>query len=423
MSGFKLRTYSTTNLVKFTNKKAIQRRIIMSIRVPYALSFYDKKEIDAVIKVLDTGNTMSGSETEKLEKNIAKAFGHDYGVMCNSGSSALTLALGALELSEGAEVITPALTFATTVASQLQAGLCPVLIDSEISTLNVDIELIEDAITDKTEALVIPDLMGNFSDWDAINEIAVKNNLKLLHDSADTIGQTLNGTPIGTRVDISTTSLYGAHIINGAGNGGMLTSSNKELMNKARKLRSWGRDSALLGETEDTSVRFDCDIDGIEYDRKFVFSSLGFNLEGSELSAAFGNVQFSKLAEFKKRRRKIYDLHRQFLKNYPDLFVLPTEIPGAEVVWYAFPIILTEKAPFSRRELQIHFEKNNIQTRPVFAGNIARQPGFKSPKIRIHGSLEAADYVMKNALVIGCHQGMDERHVDWVHTCLKEFIG
>ena len=395
----------------------------MSIRVPYALSFYDQQEIDAVIKVLESGNTMAGSETNKLEQNIANAFGHSYGVMCNSGSSALTLALGALELSEGAEVITPALTFATTVASQLQAGLCPVLIDSEISTLNVDVKRIEDAITDKTEAIVIPDLMGNFSDWDVISKIALRHNLKLLHDSADTIGQSLNGTPIGHRVDISTTSLYGAHIINGAGNGGMVTSSNSEMMKKVRKLRSWGRDSALLGETEDIKVRFDCDIDGIEYDRKFVFSSLGFNMEGSELSAAFGNVQFSKLEKFKKRRRKIYDLHSKFVEDYSDLFVAPTEIPGAEVVWYAFPIILNDKAPFSRRDLQIHLEKNNIQTRPVFAGNIARQPGFQSPKIRVHGSLDSADYVMKNALVIGCHQGLDERHVNWVHACLKDFIG
>ena len=392
------------------------------IRVPYALNFYDQAEIDAVLGVLNSGSTMAGKEVGKLEDNVARSFGHDFGVMCNSGSSALTLGLGALNLSKGAEVITPALTFATTVASQLQSGLHPVLVDSELRTLNIDVELIEAAITDNTEALVIPDLMGNFSDWDKIRQIANKHNLALLHDSADTIGHTLRGTPVGTRADISTTSLYGAHIINGAGNGGMVSTSNEAYARTMRKLRSWGRESALFGETEDSSLRFNCEIDGIEYDNKFVFSSLGYNLEGSEISAAFGNVQFSKLELFKKRRRKVFDLHLDFIKKYPDIFIEPQELPDAEVVWYAFPIILQENQRFTRTEMQKYLEMHNIQTRPVFAGNIARQPGFKSDKIKIVGGLENADYIMTNALVIGCHQGMDDTHTNWVHEILEKFI-
>jgi CDP-6-deoxy-D-xylo-4-hexulose-3-dehydrase len=392
------------------------------IRVPYALNFYDQAEIDAVLGVLNSGSTMAGKEVGKLEDNVARSFGHDFGIMCNSGSSALTLGLGALNLSKGAEVITPALTFATTVASQLQSGLHPVLVDSELRTLNIDVELIEAAITDNTEAMVIPDLMGNFSDWDKIRQIANKHNLALLHDSADTIGHTLRGTPVGTRADISTTSLYGAHIINGAGNGGMVSTSNEAYARTMRKLRSWGRESALFGETEDSSLRFNCEIDGIEYDNKFVFSSLGYNLEGSEISAAFGNVQFSKLELFKKRRRKVFDLHLDFIKKYPDIFIEPQELPDAEVVWYAFPIILQENQRFTRTEMQKYLEMHNIQTRPVFAGNIARQPGFKSDKIKIVGGLENADYIMTNALVIGCHQGMDETHTNWVHEILEKFI-
>jgi CDP-6-deoxy-D-xylo-4-hexulose-3-dehydrase len=386
------------------------------------LNFYDQAEIDAVLGVLNSGSTMAGKEVGKLEDNVARSFGHDFGVMCNSGSSALTLGLGALNLSKGAEVITPALTFATTVASQLQSGLHPVLVDSELRTLNIDVELIEAAITDNTEAMVIPDLMGNFSDWDKIRQIANKHNLALLHDSADTIGHTLRGTPVGTRADISTTSLYGAHIINGAGNGGMVSTSNEAYARTMRKLRSWGRESALFGETEDSSLRFNCEIDGIEYDNKFVFSSLGYNLEGSEISAAFGNVQFSKLELFKKRRRKVFDLHLDFIKKYPDIFIEPQELPDAEVVWYAFPIILQENQRFTRTEMQKYLEMHNIQTRPVFAGNIARQPGFKSDKIKIVGGLENADYIMTNALVIGCHQGMDETHTNWVHEILEKFI-
>ena len=394
----------------------------MSIRVPYALNFYDENEIEAVVKVLKSGSTMAGKEVVKLENSISGAFGHKHGVMVNSGSSALTISIAAMELSKGAEVVTPALTFSTTVATQLQAGLRPVLVDSDVETLNVKTDLIEAAITKNTEALIIPDLMGNFADWDKLREIADRHSLKLLHDSADTIGHTLRGRPVGERADISTTSLYGAHIINGAGNGGMVATSNDVYNKNLRKLRSWGRESAVFGESEDIDLRFDCKIDDIEYDNKFVFSALGYNMEGSELSAAFGNVQFAKLEEFKKRRRKIYDLHLNFIRKYPDIFIEPQELEEAEVVWYAFPIILRETNRFSRTELQKTLERQNIQTRPVFAGNIARQPGFQTDQIKVFGSLESADFVMKNALVIGCHQGMDESHVDWVHSALQSFI-
>lgn len=392
------------------------------MRVPYALSFYDEKEIEAVTNVLKSGNTMAGENVKKLENSIAKSFGHIHGVMCNSGSSALTLGLGAFDLPEGAEVITPGLTFSTTVASIIQAGLVPVLIDSEISSLNVDVNKLSDGLSDKTKAIVIPDLMGNFSDWDKISEFAKQNNLLVLHDSADTIGHKLRGTPVGSRADISTTSLYGAHIINGAGNGGMVTTSNKEFADRMRKLRSWGRESALFNETEDASVRFNCKIDDIDYDQKFVFSDVGYNLEGSELSAAFANVQFSKLENFKKQRRYIFDKHLEYIKKNQDTFVVPTEVEGAEVVWYAFPFILRDNLKFTRTELQIFLESKNIQTRPVFAGNIARQPGFKDKNLRIATELSGADYVMRYGLVIGCHQGMTDDHAKWVHDCCDEFL-
>ncbi len=392
------------------------------MRVPYALSFYDEQEIEAVLNVLKSGNTMAGQNVRKLENSIAQSFGHSYGVMCNSGSSALTLGLGAFDLPIGTEVITPGLTFSTTVASIIQAGLVPVLIDSEVQTLNVDVSQLSSGLSDKTKAIVIPDLMGNFSDWDKISEFAKQHNLLVLHDSADTIGHKLRGAPVGSRADISTTSLYGAHIINGAGNGGMVTTSNKGFADRMKKLRSWGRESALFNESEDSSLRFNCKIDDIDYDQKFVFSDVGFNLEGSELSAAFANVQFSKLENFKKQRRYIFDRHLDYVKKNEETFILPTEVDGAEVVWYAFPFILRENVNFTRTELQIFLESKDIQTRPIFAGNIARQPGFRDKNIRIASNLSAADYVMRHGLVIGCHQGMTDDHANWVHDCCDEFL-
>ena len=394
----------------------------IKIRVPYALSFYDEDEIQAVTNVLKSGNTMAGKNVEELEKSVSKAFGHDHGVMCNSGSSALTLAYSALNLKVGGEVITPALTFSTTIASQIQAGLIPVLIDSHKDTLNVNIDNIKKAISKDTVAIAIPDLMGNFADWDQIKNIASEINVPLIHDSADTIGHKLRGSPVGMRADISTTSFYGAHIINGAGNGGMVTTSSKELANRLKVFRSWGRESSLFGESEKIENRFDCYVDNISYDRKYIFSEIGYNLEGSEIGAAFANVQFKKLDEFKKRRRFVFDMHLEFIKKFPDFFITPSELDEAEVVWYAFPIILKEGIDFSRTDLQIYLEKNDIQTRPVFAGNILRQPGYKNQKMRVVGTLENADYIMKNALVIGCHQGMDDRHINWAHHCINNFL-
>ena len=202
----------------------------------------------------------------------------------------------------------------------------------------------------------------------------------------------------------------------------MVVTSNIDFANRMRKLRSWGRESALFGESEDASLRFNCKIDHIDYDQKFVFSDVGYNIEGSEISAAFANVQFSKLEEFKKRRRYIFDKHAEFVKKHEGTFIVPTEVPGAEVVWYAFPIILNKDVKFTRTELQIFLESKDIQTRPVFAGNIARQPGFKNQNMRISGDLSGADYVMEYGLVIGCHQGMNDEHADWVHKSLEEFL-
>ena len=202
----------------------------------------------------------------------------------------------------------------------------------------------------------------------------------------------------------------------------MVCTSDPKIYEKLKMLRSWGRASSLISDSENFNNRFDVSIDHIKYDKKFIFSEIGYNLEPSEISAAFCNVQFSKLEAFKKKRRHIYNQHINFLKNFPSIFILPSEVPLAEVVWYAFPIILTKDSGINRNELQIFLEKRNIQTRPVFAGNISRQPGYRNQKMIINDNLLNADYIMENALVIGCHQGMSNQQVEWVHASLKDFL-
>jgi CDP-4-dehydro-6-deoxyglucose reductase, E1 len=392
------------------------------LRVPYALSVSGEEEIEAVTQVLRT-STLPGPAVKEFEAKIAGLFGKNRGVMLNSGSSALLLGIAAMELPEGSEVITPALTFSTTVASQVQNKLVPAFVDVDPATLNIVIDQVEEMITPKTRAMVIPNLMGNIPDWDALRAIADKYGLLVLEDSADTLDSKLHGRPTGERADICTTSFYGAHIINCAGNGGMLCTNSEELEHRSRVLRGWGRRSSVFAESESTQARFGIEIDGIPYDAKYVFDQIGYNFEPSEIGAAFGLVQFKRLPGFLKSRQATFDRHKAFFAQHEEFFLLPEMIPGADVTWYAFPLVIRDDAPFTRNEMQIYFEERGIQTRPIFTGNILRQPGFKTIARREStGGYPMADLVTRGGIVIGCHQGLSEEQLAHVYAVADEFL-
>ncbi len=392
------------------------------MRVPYALSVSGEEEIDAVVKVLRT-STLPGANVKEFEGKIAALFGKSRGVMVNSGSSALLLGLGAFDLPKGSEVITPALTFSTTVATQVQSGLVPSFVDVDPATLNIIPEQIEEMITPMTRAMVIPNLMGNIPDWDKLRAIADKHKLLVLEDSADTLDSKLHGRPTGTRADICTTSFYGAHIINCAGNGGMLCMNDEEHEQRARILRGWGRRSSVFAESESSNARFGADIDGIAYDAKYIFDMIGYNFEPSELGAAFGLVQYKRLPGFLKSRQATFDRHKAFFKSYEEFFVLPEMVKGADVTWYAFPLVVRDNAPFTRNEMQMFLEARGIQTRPIFTGNILRQPGFKTMARRERAAgYPNADFVTRGGIVIGCHQGLSEAQLNHVYETAGEFL-
>ncbi len=392
------------------------------MRVPYALSVSGEEEIDAVVKVLRT-STLPGANVKEFESKIAALFGKSRGVMVNSGSSALLLGLGAFDLPKGSEVITPALTFSTTVATQVQSGLVPSFVDVDPATLNIIPEQIEEMITPMTRAMVVPNLMGNIPDWDALRAIADRHKLLLLEDSADTLDSKLHGRPTGTRADICTTSFYGAHIINCAGNGGMLCMNDEEHEQRARILRGWGRRSSVFAESESSNARFGADIDGIAYDAKYIFDMIGYNFEPSELGAAFGLVQYKRLPGFLKSRQATFDRHKAFFKAYEEFFVLPEMIKGADVTWYAFPLVVRDGAPFTRNEMQMFLEGRGIQTRPIFTGNILRQPGFKTMARRERAKgYPGADFVTRGGIVIGCHQGLSDEQLNHVYETASEFL-
>lgn len=393
-----------------------------ALRVPYALSVSGEEEIEAVVNVL-RNSTLPGANVREFEQKIAALFGKSRGVMVNSGSSALLLGLAAMDLPNGSEVITPALTFSTTVASQVQNGLIPAFVDVDPQTLNIRAELVEEMITPQTRAMVVPNLMGNIPDWDALRTIADKHNLLVLEDSADTLCSMLNGRPTGERADVCTTSFYGAHIINCAGNGGMLCTSNDGIEARARTLRGWGRRSSVFAESESIDARFGIKIDGIPYDAKYVFDMVGYNFEPSEIGAAFGLEQYKRLPGFLKSRQATFDRHRDFFSEYEEFFLLPEMIQGAEVTWYAFPLIVRDDAPFSRTDLQIYLEERGIQTRPIFTGNILRQPGFKTIARRESPlGYPEADLVTRGGIVIGCHQGLSEQQVEHIYETATSFL-
>ena len=392
------------------------------MHVPYALNVSGEEEVEAVARVLRS-STLPGANVRDFEAKIAALFGKKRGVMVNSGSSALLLGIAALDLPKGSEVITPALTFSTTVATQVQSGLVPAFVDVDPKTLNILADRVEEMITPNTRAMVIPDLMGNIPDWDALREIADRHKLKVLEDSADTLEAKLHGRPTGERADLCTTSFYGAHIINCAGNGGMLCTNDEGMERHARILRGWGRRSSVFADSEKPEARFGVDIDGIPYDAKYVFDMIGYNFEPSEVGAAFGLVQHKRLPGFLKARQATFDRHKAFFRQYEEFFLLPEMIPGADVTWYAFPLVVRDGAPFTRNEMQMYFEARGIQTRPIFTGNILRQPGFKGIDRRERpGGYPNADLVTRGGIVIGCHQGLSEAQHIHVYETATAFV-
>jgi CDP-4-dehydro-6-deoxyglucose reductase, E1 len=392
------------------------------LRVPYGSTVHGQEEIEAVVNVLKTSTQMS-THVREFEEKIAKLFNKDHGVMVNSGTSALYLAFEALDLPKGSEVITPALTFGTTVACLVKNDLVPVFVDVKKNTYCIDETQIESKITKNTSAIIAPDLMGNICEWPVIYDLAKKYGLKIVVDSADTLGATYAGKPTGEFSDVAITSFYGSHIINGAGNGGMIVTSDNQIAEKCKLLRSWGRSSSLFVESEAIENRFDIHLDGIQYDAKFVFEEAGYQLEPSEISAAFALVQLGKLDQNMSLRNEHFQSHSNFFAQYSDFFTLPIQNPKAHTCWLAYPMVINKDAPFSRTDLQIFLEKRNIQTRVVFTGNILRQPMMKN--VNYIGNADDyvnADRIMKQGILLACHHGLTDEMIEHLYSSIKIFI-
>lgn len=402
-------------------------------RIFYAETNYDQNEINSVNDVLknQSYSLVGGSFTEKFEKSISRLFGKKYGVFVNSGSSANLLALTSLKLKKGSEVITPCLTFSTTVSPILQLGLIPNFIDIELRTLNIDANKIENAINKKTSAIMIPNLMGNLPNWFKIKEIADKYSLPIIEDSADTLGYKYNNETTGEISDLVTTSFYASHIITCGGIGGMVCTNNFDLYKNIIIKRGWGRSSELfdpdkeLLSKKEIDTRFEIKIDHINYDRKFLFEETGYNFFAPEICAAFGNTQLEKFKSLYEKRVANFEYFKNTIqKNLDEYFIIPLQHQNVETIWLAFPLILKKSNSIkSRNTLQMFLEERNIQTRPIFSGNVTKQPMMKGYEyISNKMGYENSDYIMKNGMLVGCHPKLTFSDIDYICELLKEFF-
>ena len=393
------------------------------MKIPYGKNVYGEQEIKAVVSQLNK-TTQMGKSVKLFEEKVAKLFKKKYSLMVNSGTSAITLAMDVIGLKKGSEVIAPCLNFGTAISGIIQAGLVPKLVDIEVDTLQINIDKIKEVINKNTKAMLIPNLIGNIPNWIELRKIANKHKLILIEDSADTMGAKINNTSTGNFSDISITSFYGSHVISCGGNGGMMLTNNVNYYRKAKILRSWGRMSTLLKDSENITKRLSIKLKGIDYDKKFVFSELGYNFEPSEIGAAFGLIQIKKFNKFGNIRNKNFASHLKFFGKYKDYFILPKILSNVSTNFLAYPIIIKKNKYFERKKFQVYLENNNIQTRPIFSGNILRHPAFKhlAKNKKFIDSFKNSDYIMKYGILIGCHQGIGIKENNYIYRIVEKFL-
>ncbi|AQS58812.1 lipopolysaccharide biosynthesis protein RfbH [Desulforamulus ferrireducens] len=415
-------------------RKDNQRFVPGKSKVHYAGRVYDEKEMQAMVdSVLDFWLTLGEKGKEFMDKFLS-LMGMKYGVLVNSGSSANLVAVSALcsanlehPLKVGDEVITTALTFPTTLNPILQNGLLPVFVDVEEGTYNLDASKLEEAISDKTRTIVLAHTLGNPAQMDVIMDLARRHNLYVVEDTCDALDSRYDGKLCGTFGDLSTYSFYAAHHIS-MGEGGAVLTNDINLHRQCLSIRDWGRACyCQTGETNPKgacSRRFEHKYEKLPYgyDHKYVYNNIGYNLKPLDIQCAMGIEQLKKLPSFTERRRKNFQALYEALKKYEEYFILPKSLPKAQPSWFALPLTVREQAPFSRREIVTFLEKNQIETRMLFAGNILKHPAYRNIKYRLAGTLEQTENVLQNTFFIGVFPGIDDAKLDYIIHIIDTFM-
>ncbi len=389
-------------------------------KIPLQYPSYNSEEvIESIESLLSTWVTM-GKKVKEFENLYAQYLGAKQAVMVNSGSSANLVALSVLanpafknRIKPGEEVITPAVTWVTTVYPIINIGAKPVFVDVN-SDYNIDVDKIEDAITEKTRAIMTVHLMGNPCDIERIMEIAQEHNLFVIEDNCESYGAEVNGRKVGTFGDLGTSSFFISHQITTI-EGGMVNTNNEEFSDLARQIRAFGwiRDSKEKDSLANKHSKID---------PRFLFVNMGYNLRPTEMQGAFGMHQVKKLEDFIKIRRSNAEYWNKRFEKYEDYLILPKERKNTRHIWFAYAITVKPDAPFTKQEMVDFLEARKIETRPVMAGNITEQPVSEFLNFRVSGDLSNSKLIMSNSFFFGNHQHIGKAQRDYIADSIEEFM-
>lgn len=400
--------------------------------IPFAGRVFNEEELVMLVDAsLDFWLT-TGRYAEEFEAKFAAYMQQRSCLLVNSGSSANLIALSTLtspflkskRLLPGDEVLTVAAGFPTTVNPTIQHGLIPVFVDVDLETFNIKVDEIENALSEKTKAIMLAHTLGNPFDLDAVKTVADKYGLFLVEDCCDAVGSTYNGKMVGTFGDLATTSFYPAHHIT-MGEGGSVLTSNPLLKRIATSMRDWGRDCYCDPGCDDTcGRRFKTQYGDLPrgYDHKYVYSHIGYNLKVTDMQAAVGVAQLKKLPAFVEARKINFSKLYEGLKRYEEYLILPKATPKSDPSWFGFPFSVRENNKFTRTQLAEFLERRKILTRQLFAGNMTRQPAFHDVNYRVSGELTNTDYIMHNTIFIGVYPGIDDERLNYMLSVFEQFF-
>lgn len=406
-------------------------------RIQYAGRVYDETELRCLVDAALDFWLTAGDYTKRFEKDLAAYLGVPFCSLVCSGSAANLLAVSALtspllgqrQLKRGDEVITVAAGFPTTVAPIVQCGLVPVFVDVKLPDCNVDVSLLEQAKSERTKAVILAHTLGCPFDLAAVKAFCDQYGLWLIEDNCDALGAEyqIDGAwrKTGTIGDIGTSSFYPAHHIT-TGEGGAVYTANPLLHRILRSLRDWGRDCVCSGGEDNTCGRRFTGQFGtlpVGYDHKYVYSHLGYNLKATDLQAAVGTAQLEKLPGFVARRRENWAFFRHALEPLEGQLLFQEAGAESRPSWFGFLMMVRPESTVSRDEMVSHLEAHNIQTRPLFAGNLTRHPCFQNLRegvdYRIAGTLEVTDRVMNHSFWVGVYPGMER---EMLQEIVKQLI-
>ena len=399
--------------------------------VPVSGKVLDPKDFVNLVDSSLDGWFTSGRYTKAFEKALAEFVGTRSALFVNSGSSANLCALSALTskklgeraLKPGDEVLTVAMGFPTTVNPIIQNNLRPVVVDVDLETLDVNIEMLKEAVSNKTRAIMIAHTLGNPFNVDAIQELCKKHNLWLVEDSCDALGSTYGGKKTGSFGDTASASFYPAHHIT-TGEGGAVFVKSPLVKKQVESFRDWGRDCYCDTGCDNTcQKRFEWQLGDLPkgYDHKYIYSHIGYNLKATDMQAALGLSQLAKLEDFIEKRKFNFNYLKENLKGIEGLnFTTPTE--KSDPAWFGFPITLDPSHPIDREDLLRFLDSRKIGTRLLFAGNILKQPAYKDIEFRVVGDLTNTDIIMRRSFWVGVYPGLTKPMLDYVIESISEFM-